>query len=145
MKYIKTIYTLVLMSSLTMPVLASANGLQYSKENQNAPSPFILKVQDWQKERGGSGIFSYGSEMFREFRDRSSEHESRDRSSDTDMRSYSDFPGPSFDIPNSVDGHSRAVNPWWDRRSSADPMIRNLSEMDSGFSDPGSASPSLGR
>ncbi|MCS6304148.1 MAG: hypothetical protein H8K07_10840 [Nitrospira sp.] len=69
MKYKKTIYTLVLMGvSLTMPVLASANGLQYSEENRSAPSSFILKVQTerWELDRpplGGKGVYSYDSEL----------------------------------------------------------------------------------
>jgi len=120
---------------LTLPVLTSANGLQYSEGNRNAPESFILKVQEWEKERGGSWIPSYGGEMFRE---------SRDRSSDTDTRSYSDSLGPSFDLPDSVDGTSRSVNPWWDRPSSADPMVRDLSGMDGGgFSSPGNGGGSV--
>lgn len=127
MKYKKTIYTLVLMGvSLTMSVLASAKGLQYSEENQNALSSFILKVQE-RPDIGGKGIYSYDSELAREpklFRE--------SRSSDTDTKSYSDFLGPSFDTPHSVDGHSQRQGPWWDGRSSGDPSVKGLSSMDGG-------------
>ena len=128
----RTIYVCLLSIGIwsTLPNLASANGLQYSEENPNVSSPFILKVQEWEKERGGPRISSYGSEMFRE---------SRDKSSDTDMRSYSDFLSPSFDTPKSVDGHSQTVDPGGARRSSADPMVQDLSRMDGGgFSSSGS-------
>jgi hypothetical protein len=149
MKYKQTIYTLVLMGvSLTMPALVPANGLQYSEGNRNASSSFILKVQSterWETDRpdlGGKGIYSYGSELFNEpklFR------ESQDKSSETGIKSDSGSPAPSVDIPDSVDGHSRRANPWWDRRSSADPMVEDLSRMDSGFSGPGSSGSTLGR
>jgi hypothetical protein len=128
MKYKKTIYTLVLMGvSLTMPVLASANGVQYSEENRNEPSSFILKVQQ-RPDLGGKGIFSYDSELSREpklFR------ESPDKSSDTE-KSYSDSLGPSFDMPKSIDGHVQRQGP-----SSGDPSVRDLSGMGGGFSPPG--------
>ena len=129
----RRIYACLLMLSwVVVPVFASAhaaNGIPYSEGSWKVGNPFILKVQDWEKERGGPGIFSYGSEMFREFRDRSSE---RDRQSDsaisgTGMRSYDTPLGPSFDMPDSVNGHSRTPDPWWGRRPEGDPMIRELS------------------
>lgn len=131
MKYKKTIYTLVLMGvSLTMPVLASANGLQYSEENRNAPSSFILKVQSFEGWIGGREVKE--RDLIRR------EYSSQDRSSDTDTKSYSNFLGPSFDTPNSVDGHSQRQGPWWDRRSSGDPSVKDLSGMDGGgFAPPG--------
>jgi hypothetical protein len=106
--------SLVVLGSVAIPTFASA----------------------WETERsslGGKGIYSYGSELFKEselFR------ESRDKASDT---SHSDdIVGPSVNIPPSVDGASRAL----DRgRSSADPMVQDLSRMDGGgFSSPDSSS-----
>lgn len=111
-----------------MTSLGSAHGLQYPITIENSSRSFILKVQEWQTERGG---ISYGSEMFRESREQSSDK-------DKGTRPYSDVLGPSFDIPDSVDGRSRAVSPWWDRRSTTDPMVEDLSRMDSGISGPGS-------
>lgn len=130
-------YTTILVMmgvGLIMPLLVSANGLRYSEESRSIHSSSILKVQEWKEERGG---ISYGSEMFRDSRDRSSD-------SEKDTRSYSEPLGPSFDIPKSVDGHSRAVDPWWERRSSADPMVEDLSRKDGGgFSSPGDAGGSV--
>jgi hypothetical protein len=119
-------YSLWMSAWLTLPVFASTERAPNSGKSGNAPQSFILKVQEWQKERGGSGIFSYGSEMFRESRNKSSEGESRDRSSETGMRSYSDFLGPSFDMPDSVHGHSDRPDPWWGRRGEPEPMLKDV-------------------
>ncbi|OQW30546.1 MAG: hypothetical protein A4E19_09560 [Nitrospira sp. SG-bin1] len=113
-----------------------------SEMNANAPKSFILKVQQ-RPDLGGKGIYSYSSDELLSGTwggKLTGEREARDRSSDRDTKSYSDFLGPSFDIPDSVDGHSGAVDPWWGRRSSADPMVQDLSHMDGGgFSSPGHA------
>ncbi len=46
---------------------------------------------------------------------------------------------PSPSISPSVDGHSQRQGPWWDRRPSGDPSVRDLSRMDGGgFAPPGS-------
>ncbi len=133
MKYKKTIYSLVLMGvSLTMPVLASANGLQYSEENRNAPSSFILKVQQRPDHLGSKGVYSIDSELFR---DRGMFRESPDRSSDTDMRSYSDSLGPSFDVPNSVQGHTGGIDrPFFfgGNQLEGDPSVQSLSSPGNG-------------
>lgn len=121
-------YSLWISVWLTLPVFASADRVPDSGTNGNAPKSFILKVQDWQKERGGSGIFSYGSEMFRESRDRSSERDQRSDSaiSGMGMRSYDTPLGPSFDMPDSVNGHSDRPDPWWGRRMGGEPMFKDL-------------------
>ena len=113
-------YSLWISVCLTLPVFASPDRTQDSGTNGNALQSFILKVQDWQQERGGPRIFSYGSEMFRE---------SRDRSSDTDMRSYSDVLGPSFDIPDSLHGHSDRPDLWWGHRTEGEPMLKDLKDI----------------
>lgn len=64
-------------------------------------------------------------------RDREKEADSAGK----DRRSYDKVLGPSFDSidgDSSVNGHARAVDPWWGRRSSADPMVQDLSRMDGG-------------
>ncbi len=48
-------------------------------------------------------------------------------SSGKDTRSYDNVLGPSFDMPNSVNGYSRGSDPWWGTRSEGDPMVRELS------------------
>jgi hypothetical protein len=129
MKYGYIYFSSVLISLwITMPVFASPDRVPHFGKNGNAPNPFIFTVQEWEKERGA---LSYGGSGFRE---------SPDRSSDKDTRSYSEFLGPRFDIPDSVDGHSDRPDPWWGRRSSADPMVEDLSRRDgiSGFGSPGS-------
>jgi hypothetical protein len=144
------LYSLWISIWLAVPALVSAKGLPHSAKSWNAEDSFILKVQSterWETDRpdlGGKGIYSYGSELSREpklFR------ESREQSSegDKDTRSYSEPLGSSFDIPDSVNGRSRSGGPWWDGRSSADPMVEDLSRMDSGLSGPGSPAGSLGR
>jgi len=110
-------YSLWISVWLTLPAFSSPGRAPDSGMNGNTPQSFILKVQDWEKERGGSWIPSYGGEMFRE---------SRDRSSDTDMRSYGDLLGPSFDVPDSVHGHSDRPDPWWGRRGEPEPMLKDL-------------------
>lgn len=42
------------------------------------------------------------------------------------LRSYDTFLGPSFDRPDSVDGHSRRPEPWWGRRGEREPMLEDL-------------------
>lgn len=141
----KYIYPCLLVISvwLAVPGLVSAKGLPYSAENWSAQDSFILKVQTteyWETDRpplGGKGIYSYGSELFREpelFREsRESERESRDRS--TDIQS------PSADIPPSVHGHTGGVG---GSPSGGDPMVHDLSRMDGGgFSSPGNAEGSV--
>jgi hypothetical protein len=144
MKYKKTIYTLVLMGvSLTMPVLASANGVQYSEENRNEPSSFILKVQTerWELDRppiGGKGVYSYDSELAEgTWGGKSGERESRDSSSVMDTQSSS---SPSADFPPSVGGHTGGVDrPFFGGSpSGGDPAVKDLSGMDGGgFAPPG--------
>lgn len=48
-------------------------------------------------------------------------------SSGKDTRSYDKVLGPSFDMPNSVNGYSRGSDPWWGARPEGDLMIRELS------------------
>ncbi|MFO0700779.1 MAG: hypothetical protein U0236_16275 [Nitrospira sp.] len=43
------------------------------------------------------------------------------------MRSYSELLGPSFDMPDSVNGHSDRPDPWWGRRMEGDPAVKELS------------------
>lgn len=64
-------------------------------------------------------------------RDRGRSESDRDRQSDsaasgTGTQSYDTFLGPSFDIPDSVDGHSRMSDPWWGRRGEGEPMLKDL-------------------
>ena len=131
--------SLTLLNSVAMPTFASANGLQYSGGRWNEQSSLVLKVQEWEKERGGSWIPSYGSELFRE-------PELLRESRETEMRSKSDSHGPSLgpsvDMPGSVDGHTGGVDrPFFGGRpSGGDPSVEDLSRMDGGgFSSPGSS------
>ena len=117
-------YSLWISAWLTLPVFASTEGDPNFGTHENAPQPFILKVQEWLEERGG---MTYGSEMRRESLDRSGERDSRDRSSDSGMRSYSDFLGPRFDMPDSVNG--RKEEPWWIRRGEPEPMLKDLRNL----------------
>jgi hypothetical protein len=152
MNYSFALSTLVLMGvSFTMPDLAPANGLQYSEGDRSAPGSFILKVQSterWETDRpdlGGKGIYSYGSELFNEpklFR------ESQDKSSDKEMRSYSESLSPSFDVPASVNGGSRGGSDPLPglRPQGGDPSVRDLSGMDGGgFAPPGAYPGSMRR
>jgi len=64
-------------------------------------------------------------------RDREKRESERDRGGDSalsgkGMRSYDTPLGPSFDIPDSVDGHSRMADPWWGARSPGEPMLKEL-------------------
>ncbi len=124
-------YSLLISVWFTLPVFASPDrGPDFGK-NGNAPKSFILKVQEWQKERGGPRIFSYGSEMFGEFRDRSGERDRRSDSaiSGTGMRSYDTPLGPSFEMPDSVNGHSDRPDAWWGRRTEGEPMLKDLKDL----------------
>lgn len=67
-------------------------------------------------------------------RDRGRSESDRDRGSDSaasgkGTRSYDTPLGPSFDIPGSVDGHSRRLEPWWGRRSEGEPMLKDLKDL----------------
>lgn len=117
-------YSLWISVWFTLPVFASPDRAPNSGKNGNAPTSFILKVQDWQKERGA---LSYGSERFRHSHDWFNERESRDRSNDSGMRSYSDFLGPTFDMPGSVNG--RNEEPWWIHRAEPEPMLKDLRNL----------------
>ena len=121
-------YSLWISVWVTLPVFASTERVPDSGRNGNTPTSIILKVQDWHKERGGTGIFSYGSEMFGESWDRSSERDRRSDSaiSGTGMRSYDTPLGPSFDMPDSVNGHSDRPDPWWGSRTQGEPMLKDL-------------------
>lgn len=126
MKYGYIYFSSLLISLwLTMPVFASPDRVPHFGKNGNAPTSFILKVQSWLDERGG---ISYGSEMHRESRDRSSERDRRSDSaiSGTGMRSYNTPLGPSFDMHDSVNGHSDRPDPWWGRRPEGEPMLKDL-------------------
>jgi len=64
-------------------------------------------------------------------RDRGKSESERDRQSDSaiageGMRSYDTFLDPSFDIPDSVHGHSDRPEPWWGRRTEGKPMLEDL-------------------
>lgn len=64
-------------------------------------------------------------------RDRGRSESDRDRGSDSaasgkGTRSYDTPLGPSFDMPGSVDGHSRRPEPWWGRRPEGEPMLKDL-------------------
>ncbi|UVT14601.1 MAG: hypothetical protein H8K04_12155 [Nitrospira sp.] len=92
-------------------------------------APVVVSAEDL----GGKGIFSYGSEM--------SKGSSWDKSGEREphMGSYSDALGPSFDIPSSLKGDPATSDPWFGRRSSGDPSVKDLSRMDGGgFAPPGS-------
>lgn len=45
------------------------------------------------------------------------------------MRSYDTFLGPSFDMPDSVNGHSDRLEPWWGRRPEGEPMLKDLKDL----------------
>lgn len=67
-------------------------------------------------------------------RDRGRSESERDRGSDSapsgkGTRSYDTFLGPSFDVPDSVDGHSDRLDPWWGRRGESEPMRKDLKEL----------------
>lgn len=110
----------------TLPVFASPYGVPDFGKNGTAPQSFILNVQEWEKERGA---LSYGSERFSERFHGFSDRSTRDQSSDTSTRSYSDFLGPRFDIPDSVHGHSDRPDPWWGLRTEGEPMVKDLKEV----------------
>lgn len=64
-------------------------------------------------------------------RERGKSESEPDRRSDSavsgqGMRSYDAFLGPSFDMPDSVNGHSRMSDPWWGRRGEGEPMLEDL-------------------
>jgi hypothetical protein len=64
-------------------------------------------------------------------RDKEKRESERDRGSDSalsgkGMRSYNTPLGPSFDMPDSVNGHSRTPDPWWGRRTEGEPMLKDL-------------------
>ena len=67
-------------------------------------------------------------------RDKDKSESVRDRGSDsaisgTGMRSYDTPLGPSFDIPDSVDGHSRMSDPGWGSRTEGEPMRKDLKDL----------------
>lgn len=67
-------------------------------------------------------------------RERGKSESERDRRSDSaisgqGMRSYDTFLSPSFDIPDSVHGHSDRLDPWWGRRGGSEPMREDLKEL----------------
>ena len=67
-------------------------------------------------------------------RDRGKSESERDRRSDSaisgeGMRSYDTFLDPSFDIPDSVHGHSDRPEPWWGRRGEGEPMLKDLKDV----------------
>ncbi|UVT19009.1 MAG: hypothetical protein H8K03_14485 [Nitrospira sp.] len=116
---------------LAAPVLVSAKGLPYSAESLGAHNSFIHKVQKIEDFSAKSHVSSYDGEAFK--------GSSGDKSSGTGMRSYSDSLGPSFDIHPGAKGDTSSSGPWWDRRSSGDPSVKDLSGMDGGgFAPPGS-------
>ena len=58
----------------------------------------------------------------------------RDRGSDSaisgkGIRSYDTPLGPSFDIPDSVDGRSDRPDPWWGSRTQGEPMLKDLKDV----------------
>lgn len=66
--------------------------------------------------------------------DKDKSESARDRGSDSagsgkGMRSYDTPLGPSFDIPDSVDGHFRLSNPWWERRTEGEPMLKDMKDV----------------
>ena len=78
---------------------------------------------------GYSPLETYTSDL----RDKGRKDEAaRDREKGTDSagqdtRSYDNVLGPTFDMPNSVNGYSSGSDPWWGRRLEGDPMVRDLS------------------
>lgn len=110
--------SLTLLGSVAMPTFASA----------------------WETERpplGGKGIYSYGSELFKE-----SELFRESRDNEKGSQSSSDSLSPSADLPPSVHGHTGGVDrPFSGGSPSAgDPAVQDLSRMDGGgFSSPGSS------
>ncbi len=67
-------------------------------------------------------------------RDKDKRESERDRGSDSaasgkGTRSYDTFLGPSFDMPDSVDGYSDRLDPWWGRRGESEPMRKDLKEL----------------
>lgn len=64
-------------------------------------------------------------------RDRGRSESEPDRRSDSGQgtRSYGTFLGPSFDMPDSVDGHSDRLEPWWGRRPEGEPMLEDLRDV----------------
>ena len=64
-------------------------------------------------------------------RDRGKSESESNRQSDSaasgpGMRSYDTFLGPSFDMPDGVNGHSDRLDPWWGRRGEGEPMLEDL-------------------
>lgn len=64
-------------------------------------------------------------------RDRGRSESEPDRGSDSGQgtRSYDTFLGPSFDMPDSVNGHSDRLEPWWGRRPEGEPMLKDLKDV----------------
>lgn len=67
-------------------------------------------------------------------RGRDTRESERDRGSDSaisgrGIRSYDTPLGPSFDIPDSVDGHSNRPDPWWGSRTQGEPMLKDLKDV----------------
>lgn len=67
-------------------------------------------------------------------RDRDKSESERDRGSDSaisgkGMRSYDTPLGPSFDIPDSVNGDSRMSDPWLGRRTEGEPMLKEMRDL----------------
>jgi len=129
----KALALCLLLSSVWVaaPVLLAAKGLPYAAESSGAQNSFIHKVQKVEDFASKSHVSSYDGEAFK--------GSSGDKSSGTGMRSYSDSLGSSFDAHTGAKGDSSSSGPWWDRRASGDPSVKDLSGMDGGgFAPPGS-------
>ncbi len=144
---LRTYAYLMVIFLLTVPTAAIAGRLHYSGNSWIASNPIngssiednslIHHVAEPWHDRFGT-YFELGNKerMNEAVRDR----EKGADSAGIDARSYDTFLGPSFDIPDSVDGHSRAADPWLGRQSLSDPMVQDFSRMDGGgFSSPSHA------
>lgn len=148
---LRTYAYLLVVFLFTMPAVASAGRVHYSGNSWVAPdtvngsgiesNSLIHHVAEPWFDRFGT-YFELGNKE--RMNETAREREKEADSAGKDTRSYDNVLGPSFDIPDSVDGHSPAVDPWWGRRSSADPMVQDLSRMDGGgFSSPGNGGSSV--
>lgn len=124
-KYFNT-YLLLMGVWFAAPVFVSAKGLPYSGAGWMIGNPFIHKVQTTYY---GVGPDRKAGPGFHEPSTYEKNREVREEKHQDDLELT-----PSPDISPSVDGH-----PGRDRRSSSDPSVRDLSDMDrGGFAPPGS-------
>lgn len=65
----------------------------------------------------------------RDTRESERDHGSDSAISGKGIRSYDTPLSPSFDIPDSVDGHSDRPDPWWGSRTQGEPMLKDMRDM----------------